>query len=119
MCLGRPGYAEAWARLSSARRCPFTYSLDLSDEWLNDRLLSSYESMAPWSGEEEGLPAPDVLLTMFFTGQRRTVLSLARDDHTFVLLEQYEGDELKDPLYMQPMLMYEFMNELVVEPGGY
>ena len=75
--------------------------------------------MAPWSGDEAGRPATDVLLTMFFTDDRKTVLSLARDDHSFVLLEQYKGDKLKDSFYMQPMLMYEFMSEFVVEPGGW
>ena len=99
---------------------PFTYSLELSsDEWLRDRLLSSYASMAPWSGDEEALPSPDVQLTMYLTDDRSTVLSLARDDHSSILLEQYEGEKLKDSFYMQPKLMYEFMNELVVEPGGY
>jgi hypothetical protein len=98
---------------------PSTFALDLSDEWTRDRLLSSYESMAPWTGDEASIPLPDVQLTMYFKGDRKTVLSLAREDHTIILLEQYKGGKLEDSFYMRPMLMYEFMNDLVIEPGGW
>lgn len=98
---------------------PSTYSLDLSDAWLRDRLLSAYASMTAWSGDAEGLPEPDVQLALLLTDERRIVLSLAREDHAYVQVDLYKGGKLETTSSMQPKLMYDFMNELVIEPGGW
>ena len=96
---------------------PVTLTLDLSDPGVRDRLLSAYRSMGPYKGEPDASASLDLRLTLIFTDDRSTVLSQSRDDYSFVLLQQYAAGELKDSMYMQPKVMYEYMVELADQPG--
>jgi hypothetical protein len=98
---------------------PSTEALDLDDAAVRDGLLSAYASMTAWSGDERDLPEPDLQLTLLLAGDRRVVLSLAREDDAFVRVERYKGSQLVDTSVMQPELIYGFMNDLVIEPGGW
>ena len=90
------------------------FELDLaSGDTLRTRLLSAYRTMGAWKGDPEKLPAPDLFLTLTFTDDRETVLACARDNQSFIIVEQYEHGRLVDVFIMRPKLMYEFMNDLV------
>jgi hypothetical protein len=89
------------------------YELDLvSSGMLRNRMLSAYRSMGIWKGDPERLPAPDLFLTLSFTGDRQTTLACARDDQSFIVVEKYEHGDLVDTFYMRPNLMYEFLNDM-------
>jgi len=49
---------------------------------------------------------------MTFTGDRQTVVACARDDHSFVVVEQHKHGDVVATFYMRPNLMYEFMNDM-------
>jgi hypothetical protein len=89
------------------------YELDLvSSGTLRNRMLSAYRSMGAWKGDPQQLPAPDLFLTLSFTGDRQTTLACARSDQSFIVVEKYEHGDVVGTFYMRPNLMYEFMNDM-------
>ena len=89
------------------------FDVDLvSSGMLRNRMLSAYRSMGAWKGDSQELPAPDLFLTLTFTGDRQTVVACARDDQSFIVVEQYEHGDVVGTFYMRPNLMYEFMNDM-------
>ena len=100
-------------RARRAQRVAPAIELDLvSSGTLRNRMLSAYRSMGAWKGDPEQLPAPDLFLTLSFTGSRQTVVACARDNQSFIVVEQYERGDVVGTFYMRPNLMYEFMNEM-------
>jgi hypothetical protein len=75
-------------------------------------MLSAYRAMGIWKGDPEQLLAPDLFLTLSFTGDRQTTLACARDDQSFIVVDKYEHRDVVDTFYMRPNLMYEFMNDM-------
>jgi hypothetical protein len=91
---------------------PLILSIDLTNTAQRDRLVAAYRSMGPWRQEVGGPPSPDLYLTLTLTEGRGIVVLLSRENYPYVLLRKYEGDELKDSIYLMPNAMREYMIDL-------
>jgi hypothetical protein len=104
--------AELKNMYPSAGGTPLTLSIDLTNATQRDRLVAAYRSMQSWGQEVGRPPAPDLYLTLTLTKGRRMVILLSRENYPYVLLRTYEGDQLKDSIYLQPNAMREYMIDL-------